>query len=140
MTKRVLVTGGAGYIGSHTVRLLRSRGFEVAVLDDLSEGHAAAVPAGVRLHKINLCDEAATRAALADSKPDAVFHFAANCLVGESVTDPGKYYRNNVEASLILLRSTRAAGCNTFVFSSTAATYGEPLKTPIDESHPQNPI
>jgi UDP-glucose 4-epimerase len=140
MSRRILVTGGAGYIGSHTVRLLLTRGFDVSVLDDLSEGHAAAVPAGVELLRVSLQDERATRHALDHVKPDAVFHFAASCLVGESVADPGKYYRNNLEASLILLRAMGAAGCATMVFSSTAATYGEPKYTPIDEAHPQAPI
>lgn len=137
---KILVTGGAGYIGSHTVRLLQNHGASVVALDDLSEGHRAALPEGVPLENISLTDESAVRAALQRHRPDAVFHFAANCLVGESVADPGKYYKNNLEASLVLLRSMRAANCNKLVFSSTAATYGEPVRTPIDEEHPQNPI
>lgn len=137
---RILITGGAGYIGSHTAALLVSRGFEVIALDDLSEGHRAALPKGVRLEHVNLLDEPGVRAAMERTKPSAVMHFAASCLVGESVADPGKYYRNNLEASLVLLRSMRAAGCNTIVFSSTAATFGEPTYTPIDEKHPQKPI
>lgn len=140
MASTILVTGGAGYIGSHTVRLLRARGVPVAVIDDLSEGHAAAVPAGVEFARVDLCDEPAVRETVARIAPRAVLHFAANCLVGESVANPGKYYRNNLEASLVLLRATRAAGCETMVFSSTAATYGEPVRVPIDEEHPQKPI
>ena len=120
--------------------MLAASGHEVSVLDDLSEGHAAAIPKNIECHRVSLCDEAATMAALTKAKPRAVFHFAANCLVGESVADPGKYYRNNLEASLVLLRCMRRVGAETMVFSSTAATYGEPVRTPIDESHPCNPI
>lgn len=138
--KKILVTGGAGYIGSHAIRLLLSRGFEVGAIDDLSEGHRAALPAGVPLHEMNLSDESGLRALMMKVRPDAVMHFAANCLVGESVANPGKYYKNNLEASLILLRSMRSVDCNRLIFSSTAATYGEPVRTPIDEEHPQKPI
>jgi UDP-glucose 4-epimerase len=140
MNSRILVTGGAGYIGSHTVRGLRARGHEVVVLDDLSEGHAAAVPKDVELLRVDLRRENEVLRALAEKKPRAVFHFAANCLVGESVADPGKYYRNNLEASLVLLRCMRETGCETLVFSSTAATYGEPVRVPISEDHPCKPI
>ncbi len=140
MKTRVVVTGAAGFIGSHCVRALLARGFEVVGIDNLVEGHPAAVPASVRLERISLTDEAAVRDCLVRAKPDAVLHFAASCLVGESVADPGKYYRNNLEASLVLLRSFLAVGGTRFVFSSTAATYGEPVRTPIDEEHPQEPI
>ncbi|MFN0208056.1 MAG: UDP-glucose 4-epimerase GalE [Planctomycetota bacterium] len=138
--KKVIVTGGAGYIGSHTVRLLQSQGYLVTAVDDLSEGHRRALPKSVALAHVSLTDEPAVRAVFEQIRPDAVLHFAANCLVGESVIHPGKYYRNNMEASLVLLRSMRSVNCNTIVFSSTAATYGEPVKTPIDETHPRNPI
>lgn len=138
--RKVLVTGGAGYIGSHTVALLRKSGVEVVVVDDLSEGHMGAMPNDVTLARIDLHNEAALLRCFLETKPQAVLHFAANCLVGESVADPGKYYKNNVEASLVLLRCMRVAGCDTIVFSSTAATYGEPVRVPIDESHPNNPI
>jgi UDP-glucose 4-epimerase len=137
---KIIVTGGAGYIGSHTVRLLVQLGHSVIALDDLSEGHRRALPKSLPLAHVNLTDEAAVRLLFEETRPDAVFHFAANCLVGESVVNPGKYYRNNVEASLVLLRAMRASACNTIVFSSTAATYGEPVRTPIDEAHPQKPI
>jgi UDP-glucose 4-epimerase len=140
MTGRVLVTGAAGYIGSHAVAGLRRRGAEVVALDDLSEGHAAALPRDVELARISLEDEEAVARLLRREKIGSVMHFAASCLVGESMADPGKYYRNNVEASLKLLRAIRSAGVPTVVFSSTAATYGEPLRTPIDESHPTQPI
>jgi len=135
----VFVTGGAGYIGSHTVRLLLESGHEVTVFDNLSEGHAAAVPEGL-LVRGDLADAAALTEALSAQKFDAVVHFAANCYVGESVEDPEKYYRNNVANSLNLLRAMRAAGVGRIVFSSSAATYGNPAENPITETHPQNPI
>ena len=136
----ILVTGGAGYIGSHTVLKLIERGEEVVVLDDLSEGHRAALPDGVRLFEVDLKDEAATRKALEEAKPEAVFHFAASCYVGESVTDPGKYYRQNVLATLNLLEGMRHAGTGMIVFSSTCAVYGEPETLPITEGLPKAPV
>jgi len=135
----VFVTGGAGYIGSHTVRLLLEAGHQVTVYDNLSEGHAAAVPEGL-LVRGDLADVDALTAALSAKTFDAVMHFAAHCSVGESVTEPEKYYTNNVVNSLKLLRAMLAAGVKRIVFSSSAATYGNPLQTPITETHPQEPI
>jgi UDP-glucose 4-epimerase len=134
----VFVTGGAGYIGSHVVRLLGEAGHAVRVFDNLSEGHAAAVPAGV-LVKGDLADAPALDAALRGGF-DCVMHFAASCSVPESMTDPEKYYRNNVVASLALLAAMRRSGVGRIVFSSSAATYGNPVKVPIPEDHPTEPI
>jgi len=134
----VFVTGGAGYIGSHVVRLLIEAGHAVRVYDNLSEGHRAAVPADV-LFAGDLMDEARLAEALAGGF-DCVMHFAAHCYVGESMEDPEKYYRNNVVGSLHLASAMRKAGVGRIVFSSTAATYGVPCEVPIPEDHPQQPI
>ena len=134
----VLVCGGAGYIGSHCVATLQARGVEVVVVDDLSNGHREAISAP--LVEADLKDRAAIRAAFADHAPRAVMHFAAKCYVGESVTDPSKYYLENVIATWNLLEEMRAAGVRDIVFSSTCATYGEPREVPIPDDHPQEPI
>jgi len=134
----IFVTGGAGYIGSHTVRLLLEAGHKVRVFDNLSEGHAAAVPEGL-LMEGDLADERRLAEALAGGF-DAVVHFAASCAVGESMANPEKYYWNNVVASLRLLAAMRQAGVGRIVFSSTAAAYGNPVRTPITEDHPTEPI
>ncbi len=134
-----LVTGGAGYIGSVTVEALRARGETVHVLDNLSTGHRAAVDPGVPFHRVDLRETAAVLRVLQESGADAVVHFAAASLVGESVADPLKYFDNNVGGSLSLLRAMRDAGVRHVVFSSTAATYGEPTAVPITEEHPTRP-
>ncbi|MFP5380429.1 MAG: UDP-glucose 4-epimerase GalE, partial [Vicinamibacteria bacterium] len=136
---RVLVTGGAGFIGSHAVQALGAAGHAVVVLDDLSQGHAEAV-AGVTLVRARTHDVDAVRAALAEHRIDAVMHFAAWLAVGESVTDPSGYYHNNVTGALALLDAMAAEGVRRLVFSSTCAVYGEPERTPIDETHPTRPI
>ena len=136
---RVLVTGGAGYIGSHAVRLLARAGHDVWVYDNLSFGHRQAVPAG-RLIEGQLGDRPGLVAALHDLHIEAVMHFAAFASVAESVVDPAKYYQNNVVASLNLLEAMRACGVGRIVFSSTTATYGVPDRTPITEEQPQRPI
>ena len=136
---RVLVTGGAGYIGSHAVRLLLARGHDVWVFDDLSNGHRKAVPAD-RLIVGGLAETPRLDHALLAHRIEAVLHFAAYCYVGESVTDPGKYYQNNLVNTLNLLECARRQGIGRFVFSSTAATYGVPEKVPITEDAPQQPI
>jgi UDP-glucose 4-epimerase len=134
----VFVTGGAGYIGSHVVRLLLEAGHRVRVYDNLSEGHAAAVPPEV-LFRGDLADEARLAEGLAGGW-DCLLHFAASCAVGESMENPEKYYVNNVVASLRLASAMRKAGIGRIVFSSSAATYGNPDKVPIPEDHPTAPI
>ncbi len=136
----VLVVGGAGYIGSHCVRQLIAAGHKPVVLDNLSAGHRAALPAGVPLVVADMGDIPAVRQALREHKIDAVMHFAAFINVGESVKDPLPYYRNNVGATYGLLEAMLAEGVTRLVFSSTCATYGVPERIPMDESLPQAPI
>ncbi len=136
----LLVTGGAGYIGSHYVLYARERGEDVVVLDNLVYGHQEAVPDGVPLVEGNMGDRALLDRVFTEYPIDAVVHFAAYAYVGESVTDPSKYYNNNTGAALAVLDAMRTHGVKYFVFSSTCATYGEPQYIPMDEKHPQNPI
>ena len=136
---RILVVGGAGYIGSHAVRRLLAGGHEVRVLDNLLAGHREAVPEGL-LTVGDLMDRDGLGAILGAGAFDGVMHFAAHASVPESVADPAKYYRNNVVGSLNLLDAMRAAGVARIVFSSTAATYGIPAEVPIKESAPKQPI
>ncbi|MCS6989397.1 MAG: UDP-glucose 4-epimerase GalE [Chloroherpetonaceae bacterium] len=136
---KVLVTGGAGYIGSHAVRALKKAGDEVVILDNLVYGHKE-LAQGEPLVVGDLQDDALLRKIFAEHRFDAVMHFAAYAYVGESVENPAKYYRNNVAATLSLLDAMREAKVNLFVFSSTCATYGEPKEIPIPETHPQQPI
>ena len=135
----ILVTGGAGYIGSHATRLLEAAGHTVWVLDNLSQGHRAAVRPG-RLLEVELGQRDAVTRLLREHAIEAVMHFAAFALVGESVEDPAKYYQNNVVASLSLLEAMRAANVKRIVFSSTTATYGVPERVPITEDERQEPI
>ena len=137
---KVLVAGGAGYIGSHCVRQLMAAGHEPVVLDNFAYGHRAAVPAGVRLHEAGLADAAALDRIFAAERIDLVMHFAAFCYVGESVQTPLKYYLNNVSATYALLDSMLRHGVNKFVFSSTCATFGVPASLPLVEGMPQAPI
>jgi UDP-glucose 4-epimerase len=136
---KILVCGGAGYIGSHMTLHALAAGHEVAVIDNLGTGHAEAVPAGL-LHTMDVCDTAALRVHLEKYQYDLVMHFCAFSLVGESVTDPAKYYRNNVGGTLSLLQAMLDTGHKALVFSSTAAVYGSPESSPIPESHPTRPI
>jgi UDP-glucose 4-epimerase len=136
----VLVVGGAGYIGSHCVRQLLAAGHKPVVLDNFVYGHRGAVRRDVPVHDGNLGDEAFVGRVLRDEKIEVVMHFAAFCYVGESVTDPLKYYFNNSVATLHLLRAMLAANVKQFVFSSTCATFGIPATLPIHENLPQAPI
>lgn len=133
-----LVVGGAGYIGAHVVRTLIEDGHEVTVLDDLSRGHRASVPAEL-LVEGDLGDRSLLAELFAQRSIDCVMHFAAFALVGESVDRPLAYYRNNTSRTVELLSAMRDAGVQRFIFSSTAATYGEPVRMPIDEGHPTAP-
>jgi len=136
---RILVTGGAGYIGSHAVRLFLSRGHDVWVYDNLSMGHRGAVPAE-RLIVGDLAETQRLDQALVEHRIEAVVHFAAFAYVGESVEHPAKYYQNNLVNTLNLLDAMRRLGVNRIVFSSTCATYGVPEKVPITEDEKQKPI
>ena len=126
-----LVTGGAGYIGAHMVRALGEAGHSVVVVDNLSSGHADAVPKGITFLREDVSAQSTMTQVLKDFRVDAVFHFASRIQVGESVLDPRLYYRDNLAAAISLLESTLAAKVGTFVLSSTAAIYGNPLHTPI---------
>jgi UDP-glucose-4-epimerase GalE len=136
---RILVTGGAGYIGSHAVRLFLARGHDVWVYDNLSAGHRRAVPAD-RLIVGDLAEVPRLDHALMLHRIEAVVHFAAFAYVGESVRDPGKYYQNNLVNTLGLMEAMRRLGVGRFVFSSTCATYGVPERVPITEDEKQQPI
>lgn len=137
---RVLVTGGAGYIGSHTVLSLVAAGWSVTVIDDLSTGSRSLVPANVELCVGNVGDQAFTSQVIAKVRPDAVIHFAGSISVPESVSNPIKYYRNNVEVSCKLVEMCVNANIDKFIFSSTAAVYGIPEQLPVDENAPTQPI
>ena len=136
---RVLVTGGAGYIGSHTAKLLSEEGIEPIVYDNLATGHRTSVRWGPFVRG-DILDTARLRQALARYEPDAIIHFAASAYVGESVENPAKYYRNNVTGTLSVLEASRAAKVDKVIFSSSCATYGVPAALPIKEATPQEPI
>jgi UDP-glucose-4-epimerase GalE len=135
----VLVTGGAGYIGSHAAKALHRAGYPVVVFDNFSAGHRDAVRFGPCVEG-DITDLDAVRLALRRHEITAVMHFAAILDVGESVRQPARYYRNNVVGALTVLEGMVQEGVARFIFSSTCATYGEPIETPIDETHPQKPI
>jgi UDP-glucose 4-epimerase len=136
----VLVVGGAGYIGSHCVRQLVAAGHRPVVLDNFAYGHRGAVATNVTVHESDLGDEVAVKRILIEEKIEIVMHFAAFCYVGESVTDPLKYYLNNSAATLHLLNAMMQSGVKKFIFSSTCATFGVPATLPIHENLPQAPI
>ncbi|HEY9871943.1 MAG TPA: UDP-glucose 4-epimerase GalE [Candidatus Obscuribacterales bacterium] len=142
MAETILVTGGAGYIGSHAVLALQQAGYEVIVLDNLSYGHRELVEDVLHVKLIvgDTSDRALLDQIFANHNIAAVMHFAAYIAVGESVVEPAKYYRNNVSGTLTLLEAMLDASINKFIFSSTCALYGEPKKVPIPEDHPFDPI
>jgi UDP-glucose 4-epimerase len=135
----ILITGGAGYIGSVTTELLRARGEQVVVLDNLSRGYRDAVAPEIPFYEGNIGDRELVTHIVGEHKIDACVHFAAFAYVGESVSQPALYYENNVGQGINLLSALVTAGVRKFVFSSTCATYGEPQQIPIDETHPQLP-
>lgn len=139
MTQTILVTGGAGYIGSHTCKFLHGRGYTPVVLDNLVYGHRSAVKWGPFIEG-DIHDQDVLDRIFSEYSPAAVIHFAAFAYVGESMLAPGKYYRNNVAGTLSLLESMRRHGCHRIVFSSSCATYGLPETLPLSESHPLRPI
>ena len=139
MSPAILVTGGAGFIGSHTCKELAEQGFLPVAIDDLSTGHREAVRWGP-LVQARVHDGDAVRKALTEYRPKAVIHFAASAYVGESTERPDKYYDNNVVGSLALFDTCRAAGVDAIVFSSSCATYGSPASLPVTEETPQSPI
>lgn len=139
MPEKILVVGGAGYIGSHTCLLLAERGYEPVVYDNLSNGHEEFVRWGP-FERGDIRDRARLDEVIAKHKPKAVMHFAALIEVGESVKEPVAFYDNNVIGALTLLSCALNAGIDAFVFSSTCATYGLPERVPLDEEHPQSPI
>lgn len=138
--KEILVTGGAGYIGSICVEELLVQGYEVVVIDNLQEGHRAAVMPEAVFYEGDYGDEDLLRDIFSKHEIDAVVHFAAETTIEFSMTDPGVYFHNNLVNGIILLDVMRESGCERMIFSSTAATLGEPQYTPIDEKHPQLPI
>ncbi|HKI45551.1 MAG TPA: UDP-glucose 4-epimerase GalE [Balneolales bacterium] len=138
---KILVTGGAGYIGSHSTRLLADQGYSIIVVDNLVYGHREAILSPeVELIVGDIGDKVLMHNIFSKNDIDMVLHFAAYAYVGESVTDPEKYYQNNIAAPLNLLGVMKEHDCRRFIFSSTCATYGNPEYIPIDENHPQNPI
>jgi UDP-glucose 4-epimerase len=139
MTFSILVTGGAGYIGSHMVKLLVREGHQVTVFDNLSTGHRDAVT-GVDFVEGDLRHRSDAARAFEGRRIDFVMHFAASCYVGESVQEPAKYYINNVIGTLNLLEAMRVTGTQRLVFSSTCSTYGDPVSLPMTEDHPQRPV
>lgn len=137
---RILVTGGAGYVGSVCCAQLLARGHRVEVIDDLSTGFADAVPQGAVLHRVSIADEEAVSAIIAHRGFEAVFHFAAKALIPESVVNPGVFFEANVASGISLLETLRKHEIRNFVFSSSAAVYGTPHFTPIPEEHPKEPV
>lgn len=137
---RILVTGGAGYVGSVCCRQLLQQGHEVIVLDDLSTGHADAVPSQAQLYRLDYGDRRSVAQLLRTHPIDAVFHFAAKALIPESVANPGYFFDVNVASAIVFLETLRDAGVKRFVFSSSAAVYGNPKVAPIPEEHAKDPV
>src|SRR6202012_4405736 len=140
MPMHIFVTGGAGYIGSICSEELINSGHKVTIFDNLTEGHRKAIDSRATFVEGDLANRDVILGAMKNAKPDAVMHFAANALVGESMTNPSKYFRNTVAAGINLADAAVEAGVKKFIFSSTCATYGTPEKVPMDERLPQKPI
>jgi len=136
----VLVTGGAGYVGSVCCAELLRRGHSVTIVDDLSTGYREAVPAGAAFFQIDVGDRSAMQSLVSHIRFDAVFHFAAKALIPESVSNPGMFFQHNVASGIVMLEVLRAAGIKNFVFSSSAAVYGTPQRVPIEEGDPKQPV
>ena len=136
----VLITGGAGYIGSATVEMIAARGERAVILDNLVNGHRSAIDQAIPFYEGDIADDRLVREIIERHDVDACIHFAAYAYVGESVADPAKYFDNNLLKSNALLGTLLACGVRKFVFSSTCATYGDPVRLPIDEDHPQSPV
>jgi UDP-glucose 4-epimerase len=137
---KILVTGGAGYVGSICASQLLGLGHEVIIVDDLSTGHEAAIPKGATFHQVNIGDQAGLEKILKSNKIEAVFHFAAKALIAESVTNPAFFYETNMHGAFTMAEALRKAGVRKFVFSSTAAVYGNTSVSPIPEDHPKSPV
>lgn len=137
---RVLVTGGAGYVGSVCSAELIKQGHDVVIIDDLSAGHRESVPAGARLHVMDIADVSALRALLRERPVEAAFHFAAKALIPESVTNPSIFFKVNVCSALAMLDVLIEEGVRRVIFSSSAAVYGDPVQIPIPEDHPKQPV
>lgn len=137
---RILVTGGAGYVGSVCSRQLLERGHEVVIIDDLSTGHAEAIPQGATFHRLNYGDRGGVAHVLEQGRIDAVCHFAAKALIPESVSNPGAFFDVNVGQGIAFLETLRNSGVKKFVFSSSAAVYGNPRSVPIEEDHAKEPV
>lgn len=138
--ERILVTGGAGYVGSVCAAQLLSLGYSVDIVDDLSTGHLSSVPLGADFHQLDIGDKEGLDRLLAERSYEAVFHFAAKALIPESVTNPGAFFDANVARAIDMLEVLRKHQVRKFVFSSTAAVYGNPQTVPIPEDHPKNPV
>ncbi|MEO6590601.1 MAG: NAD-dependent epimerase/dehydratase family protein, partial [Pyrinomonadaceae bacterium] len=136
----ILVTGGAGYIGSATVELLQEKGETVVVLDNLVYGHRAAIDKKIPFYEGSVGDSELVKRIISEHGIEACVHFAAYAYVGESVTNPAKYFENNTVQTNKLLNALIESNVKKIVFSSTCATYGDPVKIPIDEQHPQKPV
>lgn len=136
---KILVTGGAGYIGSHMVQVLLERGHEVVVADSLEKGFQDAIDSRAKFYHGNLLDKSFVGQIFSENKFDGVIHFAAYIAVGESMQEPNKYFENNIDGAMNVLEEMKKTNTTNFIFSSTAAVYGNPTKLPIDEDHPKNP-
>ncbi|CAG8519815.1 7597_t:CDS:1 [Diversispora eburnea] len=138
---KVFICGGAGYIGSHIVRELSTLShYEIIIIDNLSKGHVESIPVGIKFENADICDKEALERVFTKHKPEAVMHFCASIAVGESVTDPLGYYENNVVGTIYLLQAMKKHNVKYFIFSSTAAIFGNPEETPIPDDSPTKPI